>query len=217
MNLNNINHPGYEPEKWNSNIYIKRTHNCYAYALNLIDIKQANICEKYMKITNKHDCPMLRPQPGQLSGYRDEFTPSPVTCKKIEERMMKDNPLIKKLKLNEECPDNFYKIALVSRTKKNNSDYHFYRQDNNGLWSHKDGWKLATNKDAKGKLIRSPETANRGYYNIFCGYYAVPNLDKLKNMSNITKPYKNKISETQKVLNMINKNQKTKKSKSHKN
>ena len=31
-------------------------------------------------------------------------------------------------------------------------------------------------------------------------------------MSNITKPYKNKISETQKVLNMINKNQKTKKS-----
>lgn len=154
-------------------IYIKRTHNCYAYALNLIDIKQANICEKYMKITNKHDCPMLRPQPGQLSGYRDEFTPSPVTCKKIEERMMKDNPLIKKLKLNEECPDNFYKIALVSRTKKNNSDYHFYRQDNNGLWSHKDGWKLATNKDAKGKLIRSPETANRGYYNIFCGYYAV--------------------------------------------
>ena len=35
-------------------------------------------------------------------------------------------------------------------------------------------------------------------------------------MSNITKPYKNKISETQKVLNMINKNQKTKKTKLYK-
>jgi len=26
MNLNNKNHPGYEPEKWNSNIYILREH-----------------------------------------------------------------------------------------------------------------------------------------------------------------------------------------------
>tara|TARA_Y100001970_G_scaffold243654_1_gene309106 strand:+ start:137 stop:298 length:162 start_codon:yes stop_codon:yes gene_type:complete len=43
-----------------------------------------------------------------------------------------------------------------------------------------------------------------GNLDLFCGYYAVPNLSKYKNMSNITRPYKNKISETQKILNIIN-------------
>jgi hypothetical protein len=114
-------------------------------------------------------------------------------------RLLGDNPGLKMTTFETKCPAHTSKIALVVDPDE---DYHFYRQDNNGLWSHKDGWKLATNKDAKGKLIKSPETANRGYYNLFCGYYAVPNLDKLKNMSNITKPYKNKISETQKVLRL---------------
>ena len=203
MNLNNKNHPIYEPEIWNKDINIKRTHNCYAYALNLIDKKQADICKKYLKITNKKDCPSLRPQPGQYSGFIDEYKHHLFSCKKIEIRMKKDNPLIKKLKKNEECPNNFYKIALVCAS--NGSDYHFYRQDNNGLWSHKDGWKLATNKDAKGRIIKNPELAERGHLDLFCGYYAVPNLSKYKNMSNITRPYKNKISETQKILNIIKK------------
>ena len=202
MNLNNKDHPIYEPEIWNKDINIKRTHNCYAYALNLIYKEQAKICKKYLKITNKKDCPSLRPQPGQFSGFIDEYKPHPFSCKKIERRMKKDNPLIKKLKKNEECPNNFYKIALVCAS--DGSDYHFYRQDNNGLWSHKDGWKLATNKDAKGRIIKNPELAERGHLDLFCGYYAVPNLSKYKNMSNITRPYKNKISETQKILNIIN-------------
>ena len=211
MNLNNKNHPVYEPEKWNKDIYIKKTHNCYAYALNLIHTEQANICKKYMKLTKKHDCPILRPQPGQYSGYIDEYKPSLFTtsstkCSRgMEIRIKKDNPLIRKLRKNQECPDNFYKIALFIAS--DGSDYHFYRQDNNGLWSHKDGWKLATNKDAKGRIIKNPETADRGNLDLFCGYYAVPNLSKYKNMSNMTRPYKNKVSETQKILNMIKKNE----------
>ena len=165
MNLNNKNHPIYEPEKWNKDINIKKTHNCYAYALNLIDKEQANICKIYMKITTKNDCPSLRPQPGQYSGFIDEYNPHPFSCKQIELRMIKDNPLIKKLKNNQECPNNFYKIALVCAS--DGSDYHFYRQDNSGFWSHKDGWKKATNKDAKGRLIKNPELAERGHLNFF--------------------------------------------------
>ena len=198
MNLKNMHHPKYEPEKWNKDKYIKKTHNCYAYALNLIDKKQADICKIYLKITGKKDCPSLRPQPGQYYGYLDEYNPHPFSCKEIELRMIKDNPLIKKLKNNQECPNNFYKIALVCAS--DGSDYHFYRQDNNGLWSHKDGWKLATNKDSKGRIITNPELAERDHLDLFCGYYVVPNLSKYKNMSNITRPYKNKISETTKIL-----------------
>ena len=200
MNLSNKYHPKYEPEKWNKNKYIKKTHNCYAYALNIIHKKQANICKKYMELTKKYDCPFLRPQPGKYSGCIDIYKSHLYNCKTIEKRMFTDNPLIKKLKKNEECPDNYYKIALVCL--KDGSDYHFYRQDNNGLWSHKDGWRLATNKDFKGKLIKNPETANKGKSYSFCGYYMVPNSSKHKNMSNRIKK-KNKKSENYDVLNMI--------------
>jgi len=162
------NYPVYNPEKWNENKYIKQTHNCYAYALNLIDIKRANLCKKL------NEC--SRPQLGEYSGYEEEFNATKVTCKKMEERMMADNPNIKKLKKNQDCPVGFYKIMLYCST----DDYHFFRQDNTGLWSHKHGWRLATNKDLKGRLIRDPELADKGPYTMYCGTYAVPNLAKYK-------------------------------------
>ena len=215
MNLSHKNHPKYEPNKWNHNEYIRRSHNCYTYALNLIQPKNANLCHEYIKTTNNYDCPSVRPQPGILSGYIDEFKPHPFSCSKIERRMKKDNPLIKKLRKNQKCPNGYYKIALVTTSKAN--DYHFYRQDNTGRWSHKDGFKHATNKDAKGRIIKDPELADRGHLDIFCGYYAVPNDQKNKNYSNKTrksKKYPNKISAYDRMCSDIKK--KTKKSKKSK-
>ena len=52
-------------------------------------------------------------------------------------------------------------------------DYHWYRLDNNGMWSHKPGGWLATNRDASGNLISDPRTCNRGPYTTFCGCYCV--------------------------------------------
>ena len=61
-------------------------------------------------------------------------------------------------------------------------DYHWYRQDDNGRWSNKPGPAPATDKDASGNPITSPETADRKYvfgpdycldYSIFCTYYCV--------------------------------------------
>jgi hypothetical protein len=42
-------------------------------------------------------------------------------------------------------------------------DYHWYRQDDNGLWSHKPGSTPVINVDASGKLITDPGAANRNY------------------------------------------------------
>lgn len=42
-------------------------------------------------------------------------------------------------------------------------DYHFYRQDKGGGWSHKRGNGAVTNKDASNRLIRNPMRANRNY------------------------------------------------------
>ena len=188
MNLLNNNHPKYEPEKWNSNEFIQKTHNCYAYALNIIMKTTPEICKKYMEITKDHNCHPLKPQIGRLSGYQDEHKLVKLTCKEAIKRLKSDNPYIKKLKKNQECPDGYYKIALACMS--NNFDYHFYRQDNSGLWSHKVGWRKATNKDADGRIIRNPETANRGMYDVFCAYFMVPNSSNYKNYSATTK-YKN--------------------------
>ena len=200
-NLSNINHPSYEPEKWNNDILIKKSHNCYAYALNLINTDNKKLCEKYMSIHNSKDCLDVRPQPGYYSGYLDEYKPIFISCDKIIRRMKKDNPMIKKLRKEEKCKDGYYKIALCCR--ENGTDYHFYRQDNNGLWSHKDGYRKATNKDSKKRIIKDPFLADRGIYKLFCGYFSVPNEAKYKNMSNLTrhsKKYSNKVSKVSELL-----------------
>ena len=70
--------------------------------------------------------------------------------------------------------------------------YHFYKQDPDGFWSHKDGATDAKRYDADGKLILDPQKANRHYkgkkidgevvnYKDFCGYFCVPKDQNLKN------------------------------------
>jgi len=49
-------------------------------------------------------------------------------------------------------------------------DYHWYRQDKSGCWSHKPGSTAARNVDNANHAISDPKTANRGPYTIFCAY-----------------------------------------------
>ncbi|KAL4219741.1 hypothetical protein ACF0H5_020155 [Mactra antiquata] len=52
-------------------------------------------------------------------------------------------------------------------------DFHFYRLDSNGYWSHKSGRTPARDVDNSGNRILSPETADRGPYTIIAGYLGV--------------------------------------------
>ena len=56
-----------------------------------------------------------------------------------------------------------HKIALALDIKSDDQDYHFYRLDNNGTWSHKPGSTNATNLDANGDIIIDPQKADRDY------------------------------------------------------
>ena len=49
---------------------------------------------------------------------------------------------------------NHYKIALVIDDLGEEQDYHFYRQDSDGYWSHKPGKEEVRRVDASGKLLR---------------------------------------------------------------
>jgi hypothetical protein len=60
-------------------------------------------------------------------------------------------------------------------------DFHWYRRDNNGKWSHKRGRTPAINYDQDGALITDPAKAARGIYSDFCGYYHVkPGIVKIR-------------------------------------
>ena len=49
-------------------------------------------------------------------------------------------------------------------------DYHWYRQDSTGCWSHKPGSTAVRNVDNAGSTISDPMTCNRGPYTDFCTY-----------------------------------------------
>ena len=150
-------YPKFEPDRWNKDPYIRKTHNCYTYALNLIDRSNAKLCKKILNEVDIRRCPLAKPQPGIASGKfpNDDFNDFHYTCAKIEKRMYADNPKIKKLRKGQECPRGYYKIALI--IEKDNRDCHFYRQDADGLWSHKNGPNKARRTDDYGRLIRNPE------------------------------------------------------------
>lgn len=70
----------------------------------------------------------------------------------------------------EKCHPCHHRVALVMAP---GDDYHWYRQDADGTWSHKPGGTNARNTDNSGNPIYSPETADRGSYTQFCGYFCV--------------------------------------------
>jgi len=68
------------------------------------------------------------------------------------------------------CAGCTHKVALVVAP---GDDFHWYRLDNNGQWSHKPGSDPVRDVDESGNKITNPETADRGIYTSFCGYFCV--------------------------------------------
>lgn len=50
------------------------------------------------------------------------------------------------------------------------NDYHWYRQDDVGCWSHKPGGTAARNWDNSGNAIADPQSCDRGPYTVFCTF-----------------------------------------------
>ncbi len=136
-------------EYWNKKNTITSDNNCYNYSTNRI----------------KNDFA----QPGDASN--NIFTE--FTCDDIRKSAESDLGVL---------PTDFFEmtstsddtlIALVVAPKL---DFHWYRRDSNNQWSHKPGSTKATTFDNSHQLITSPETADRGPYTEFCGYYKIKNF-----------------------------------------
>lgn len=170
----------YEPEKWNENDKIKRYHNCYAYVLNHIASKRNG-----------------KPQPGYFSNY-PSLSDSDYNCKTFYKRLRKDVPSLYLIDFDTPCRKGFYKGFIALDTKKYDTDYHFYRQDKSGYWSHKPGATAVINVDSAGNLIKNPLKANRkgmNYnYSTPCFFFCVN--DKMTRATSTTnnKRYKSSFS-----------------------
>ena len=174
--------PMYQPELYNSNPNVYKSHNCYSYSMNVIDPKLVNKCKRN---SNKNTCRQSFHQPGALHGDRFTLnTEARRTCPIVEKLMIADVPAITKTSFYQSCPNRMSKIALVVDPGE---DYHYYRQDADGLWSHKDGSNKVKRYDAMKKTIVNPKYAARDYtvqgsdlnYEDFCGFYCVPRYDTI--------------------------------------
>lgn len=172
--------PLWIPSLWeeiNNNDHLKYS-NCYTYAFNYVDYGDSKL------------------QPGEIHGTKYLEN----TCDEIIQKVKNDNHRedIIETTFDIELPNDRYKIALFIDPDENDrdtddfdQDYHFYRQDCDGSWSHKPGTNDATNEDASGNIILNPEDSDRNYvekcirnneedcdeehnYSEFCGYLSVP-------------------------------------------
>ncbi len=159
---------------------VQGSHNCYSWAMRHYDPMAEELCKK------NGSCRKYFPQPGALNGDRNALnTAERRTCKMVEYLQKTDNPAIQKASFYQRCPKNMSKIALVVDPGE---DYHYYSQDKDGWWSHKDGSNKPKRYDALGNPIFNPEKAARDYrwqesdlnYEDFCGFYCVPRDGSVK-------------------------------------
>lgn len=153
---------------------VRRCHNCYSYAMHVYDPKGEELCKKY------GNCRNFFHQPGAKTGHRNALNKEERrSCPVVEKLMMGDIPEVTKTEFNVKCPTGMSKVAAVV---DKGVDYHWYRQDRDGYWSHKDGSNKVKTFDAVKNPIFNPELASRDYrwqgsdlnYEDFCGFYCVP-------------------------------------------
>lgn len=176
----------YDTGLWNYSPVVDST-NCFSYALNN----------------------QVKPNTNQLWAMQPTFsdgsviTQSDITVANIESYIanvaLAYNFAFERIAKYQACPSGSYKVALVIDP---GTDYHWYRQNPDGTWSHKSGLTNVIDTDASGEKIYDPAVADRNYsgmqgciyidlnYSEFIGYYKVTPLGKmyinLKSSQNFT-------------------------------
>jgi|SRR5215211_7827527 len=132
----------FNPDFWNASSVVGR-NNCYNYASN--------------RRTNTFA------QPGRACGnqYRQ------LTCAEVARGAVCDGARARfNCVPDQERPRWFMALVVAP-----NFDYHWYRKQLEGFWGHKPGGTPARNTDNSGRVVWNPETADRGPYTQFCGYF----------------------------------------------
>ena len=183
--------PAYDADAWNKDAGVLNSTNCYAYAMNSRTGHPAG----------------GKPQPGEKSSVGSTLSCPSLTAAVLADGVPDDIVAAprcayqKKHKLPPPDKTGYYLVALVTTSNGSTmydpksdtvryADYHWYRQDTDGAWSHKPGHDVARRVDSSGRPVDNPETADRktSYgkqptkigpkefvmdYDVFCGYFYV--------------------------------------------
>jgi hypothetical protein len=132
----------FNPGFWNDPAHITR-NNCYNYASNRRTDTFA--------------------QPGRATGHQATV----MACANVTAGALSDG-----LHHRFDCfPDSEKPRWLMALVVAPGYDYHWYRKQKEGFWGHKPGGTPARNTDNNGAIVWNPETAARGPYTNFCGYF----------------------------------------------
>lgn len=164
----NWNELEYNPSIWKGTV--EQKNNCYGYALNN-QVKPGTNTLWYKQ------------QPGEYSGNTITECTANILVNAVTNDFnsyssyMNTTYKFEPIGKYEKCPEGTYKVALVCYKTGwwifTSQDYHWYRQDADGYWSHKQGTTAVKRTDDSGMLITDPETCDRGSYTNFVGYFAV--------------------------------------------
>jgi hypothetical protein len=141
-----VDAPVYNPAIWNTPA-VQPHNNCYNYANN--------------RITNTFA------QPGRATGHMYKQLKTCTGAGAVEPAAVSDGLAASANFSGHLAAGHGWYVALVLWP---GTDYHWYRQDKVGCWSHKPGSTAARNVDNAGHAITDPKTANRGPYTVFCTY-----------------------------------------------
>ena len=159
---------GYEPrftKLWGSRKQFIEANNCYAYAANQFRFWRPHKAQPGENRQKVHNSPKY----------------IPLKCDEITNAVLRDagNGAYKCNDPNKACGKGLTKIMMVISPEPGSQDFHFYRQDRDGTWSHKQGWGYGPTKlDASGKVIVDPRYCNRNYgrlnYSKVCSTMCIP-------------------------------------------
>lgn len=164
----NVNGLALELTEWKK-FTVENTTNCYIYALNL----------PKNPYTNEYYTNWEHVQPGHLGGnvQISAILHSPFDTDEVVNLVKKDLKAVG-MEIVESTYDEvregkWWKVALAFDNNGIFGDYHWYRQNDDGTWSHKPGRTAVTNTDNFGNVITNPETCNRGQYKTFVGFFMI--------------------------------------------
>lgn len=141
-----VEYAAYNPNFWNNDPNVRSRNNCYNYA------------------SNKRTDTFAQPGRGCGKIY------TAINCAEVTRAALCDR-LHRRYVCFPDSEKPRYLVALVIAPGPGFVDFHWYRKNSEGFWSHKPGGTAVRNTDNSGKLITNPETCNRGPYTQFCGYF----------------------------------------------
>lgn len=174
--LNPQDHPQYEPRLWNNEPFLTST-NCYAYACN--SRVGHFIGEKPQPGSYDRTRPLRQLVKTKADPLQFDTADSGKTSPAVRLAIMRDGqaqgidkrliPIIRQPGEPVTNIPGYYLVALVVASgyqvpqfadEEYIRDYHWYRQDRDGTWSHKPGHSQATNLDGSDDRIYDPRVCN---------------------------------------------------------